>query len=411
MTDDSALTRRVHPPANYMTKQIIEAPQGSPEPLVAPDVLEPIDPGPVLGVSRGADLDAPELPVSVTPALVASLQSVQAYPCVSLLLPTRPGPRLHPDDAERLERLRLDALRRLGGEQLADGAALVAELDRAVRQALGAEAQRSLAVYVGAGVSTVVSLPVEVEERVVIDPTFATRDLVKALHRTPRHVVLVLSAQRAALLDGAGGRLMPVTGTQFPVSLATLDGRPRDAESLVSVLRGVDLALGAYLRLHPAPLVVVGPQAVVTAFRSGSRNLARLAGTVYGGFDDTSADELVRRTAPVLRRYLASRQLAALKLLDQRRQEDRVASGIVAAWRSCRVHRPEMLLVEEGFRYPARLSPDGDVPSPATDVEAPDVIDDLVDELVEVVLDRGGWVALAQDGALAADGRVALTLR
>jgi hypothetical protein len=70
-----------------------------------------------------------------------------------------------------------------------------------------------------------------------------------------------------------------------------------------------------------------------------------------------------------------------------------------------------MLIVEEGFRYPARLSTDGDVPTYATDVEAPDVIDDLVDELVEVVLDRGGWVALARDGALTQDGHVALTTR
>ena len=70
-----------------------------------------------------------------------------------------------------------------------------------------------------------------------------------------------------------------------------------------------------------------------------------------------------------------------------------------------------MLAVEEGYRFPARLSVDGDLVTPAEDAEAPDVIDDLVDELIETVLDRGGWVALVRDGALAGHDRVALTVR
>jgi hypothetical protein len=70
-----------------------------------------------------------------------------------------------------------------------------------------------------------------------------------------------------------------------------------------------------------------------------------------------------------------------------------------------------MLAVEEGLFYPARLSDDGDLLLPATDVEHPDVIDDAVDELIELVLERGGWVALVEDGALVEHGGVALTLR
>ncbi len=69
-----------------------------------------------------------------------------------------------------------------------------------------------------------------------------------------------------------------------------------------------------------------------------------------------------------------------------------------------------MLAVEEGFTYPARLSPDGDFLTPADDVSHPDVVDDVVDELIETVLLRGGWVAFVPDGALAEHGRVALAL-
>ena len=82
-----------------------------------------------------------------------------------------------------------------------------------------------------------------------------------------------------------------------------------------------------------------------------------------------------------------------------------------SAWLAARRERPEMLAVEEGLFFPARLSADGDFLLPAANIDAPEVIDDAVDELIELVLDRGGWIALVDDGSLARHDRVALTLR
>jgi hypothetical protein len=108
--------------------------------------------------------------------------------------------------------------------------------------------------------------------------------------------------------------------------------------------------------------------------------------------------ELAGRTRPVLERYLHSRQQEALELLDRRTSSSRAVSGMSSAWLAARTERPEMLAVEQGLFFPARLSGDGDLLLPATDVEHPDVLDDAVDELIELVLDRGGWVALVDDG-------------
>jgi hypothetical protein len=44
-------------------------------------------------------------------------------------------------------------------------------------------------------------------------------------------------------------------------------------------------------------------------------------------------------------------------------------------------------------------------------VDHPDVIDDAVDELIEFVLVRGGWIAFTTPGALDRHGGVALTTR
>ncbi|MFN8074973.1 MAG: hypothetical protein U0Q15_06085 [Kineosporiaceae bacterium] len=325
---------------------------------------------------------------------------------MSLLLSTTPGPRLSRDDAANLLRLQTQALARLRSDPAYVPADLPRTVERLVDEAMDSATDRGLAVYASERIARIVHLPVGVEDRAVIDPTFATRDLVLALHRTPRHAVLVLGAHRAQLFDGATGRLSPARGGAFPLDLKLLG----DPES-PATMRAVDRALGAYLRLHPAPVVLAGPQRQLAAFRQVSKHLQRCAGHLYGVFDHARLPDLAARTRPVIEDYLHSREKEALALLDERTGQHRVAVGVAAAWLAARTERPEMLAVEESFRYPARLIRDGDLAVPAEDVEAPDVIDDLVDELIETVLSRGGWVALVRDGGLGDRERVAVTVR
>ncbi|MBK6873870.1 MAG: hypothetical protein IPK24_00210 [Kineosporiaceae bacterium] len=370
---------------------------------------------------------SPAVPVNgVTPRLVTALQSATGHPCVSLLLSTTPAARMLREDAARLHGLLREAERRLVEVEALPGvrSTVVNPLRDLVESACRGPATQALAVFASAAVHSVVQLDLPVVERVVVDPTFATRDLVRALHRTPRHVVLALSAHEARLFDGIGARLHPAQTRAFPVATAEHDERgrgrggrrsgrrPTGPEARKAFLRQVDRALGAYLRIQPAPLVLVGTERVVADFRRMSVNLGRLAGWVPGSLVTSPTTELVPRIRVVLEQYLVSRHQEAIELLHRRAGEGRVASGIQAAWRAAHAERPEMLVVEESYVHPARLGPDDTVIDPEPHgLDAPDVIDDLVDELIEAVLRRGGWVAFAEDDALQAHGRVALSLR
>jgi hypothetical protein len=344
---------------------------------------------------------------------VVLLQSVRSYPCVTLLLNTSPAPSMTTADARRLRALLDTAAQRLRAEGADPDGAVVGAAEQLVREAVASPTGTALAVFASGAMALTVPLPVEVRERVVVDPTFATRDLVRALHRTPRHLVLALSSRDARLFEGSGDDLRPARGSSFPmVDTAGRDEQAaREPHTTTAFLRSVDRALGTYLQLHPAPLVLAGPSRVLATFAGLSRNLGRLAGQIPANVVHQPLAELAARTRPVLERYLHSRQQEALELLDRRTGSARAVSGMSSAWLAARTERPEMLAVEQGLFYPARLAGDGDLLLPATDVEHPDVIDDAVDELIELVLDRGGWVALVDDGALQAHGGVALTVR
>lgn len=374
-------------------------------------------------------------PYALNAGTVVVLQSMTSYPSVSLLLPTTPG-QMTASDRARLHGLRETAARRLKQEaSTPDGRdfsadRILAELDQLCDHAGQITLHHGLAVYVNEHHAQLVLLPDAVAERVVIDPTFATRDLVRALHRTPRHVVLVLSAHEARLFEDTAGRLAPAEGSKFPMTArpdvsdpktgpgvgpgsATRSGKgtKRRGEAPASFLTQVDHALGAYLRLRPAPVAVIAAEPTLSRFCQASTNLDRLAGKIAGHHLNSPLDHIAALVAPHLEAYLASRQGEALELLGRRRGQDRAVLGLDAVWFAARWERPEMLAVEDDFVYPARLSPDGDTLQAAEDVEHPDVIDDVIDELIEQVLARGAWVAIVEPGTIPDGQRVALTTR
>jgi Bacterial archaeo-eukaryotic release factor family 3 len=344
-----------------------------------------------------------------TPETVLLLQAVRSYPSVSLLATTAPGPRMTAQDARTLHGLAEEAADRLRAEDSPRSTVVLDELGKALARATSGPTEQAIGVFVNAGMQKIVHLPVPVTDRAVVDPAFATRDLVRGLHRTPRHAVLVLTEREARLFEGVDDHLVPPARSGFPLTMP--ENRDANRAQVTAFLRIADRALGIYLRLHPAPLVLVGAQQTVAEFRRISRNTGRLAGTITCSFPSIPSAHLAPRIRGALERYLLSRQDEALQLVERRRRHDKVVEGLSAAWLAARWERPEMLAVEEGYFFPARISDDGDHLSAAEDTTHPDVVDDAVDELIETVLLRGGWVAFVDDGRLAKHGRVVLTTR
>ncbi len=371
-----------------------------------PNTAMSADPSPALRSFRGG------VAAQLNADTVTVLQAMRAYPSISLLANTTPGPRLEKNDLAKLLRLTADAEQRLRDEAIEDRSPILDALSDMISRAASERCDRAVALFASPAHQCRVTLPVPVVDRCVIDPTFATRDLVRSLQHSPRHTVLLLSLDEARLLHGNGTVLRPAPGNAFPVYRRTYSKHGgRDSERYDDFLRRVDRALGAALRLNPMPLVLIAAEPTGSKFRRMSRNMSRLAGLITGNHLNTSAATLSDLIRPVLSGYLRSRTQEALELIERRANEGLVLRDIGSAWMAARWERPEMLAVEEDFFYPARLAPDGDSLIPADDVDHPDVIDDVVDELIEIVLGRGGWIALLPTGQLPEGTQLALTLR
>ncbi len=401
-------------------------------------------------------------------ATVAELVAVQAFPSISILLATTPASSMTPRDAAGLRQLVRQAAALLHDRRILNAREFLITLNALAESAINQPTSQALALFVNRAVQRTLHLPIPVRSRVVIEDTFATRDLIHALHRTPPHLTLLLQPYSAQLYEGTGDSLIPVhTLTTLNVSPSqppdinggtvtdheTQDpglaevGFPLQRRLEVPVpardgdrfLQRVDQALGRYRQRHPAPLIVAGHQRTAERFLVLSRNRNRLAGTITGP-DSESPATLHHAIRTAIQSYLLSRQDEALEHLEHTRTTARlvpgpqgptVVTGAAACWAAAHNGAPMMLAIEETYVQPAHITPtppgrpvtpqqvellptdpSGAAGPPGGRSSDPSRLrSDLIDDLIEVVIARGGWVALVDDGRLRHLDRVALTVQ
>lgn len=369
---------------------------------------EPIDSG------QGAE-DA------VNRADLEQLQKPREYPAVSLLSPLqrhRPG---NGDDPIRLRDLVDRVRRRLDAELGArESTPVIRRLEEGVAAIDLRNPSDGVAVFVTPAETHVLALPFTVPERVVVDSTFETRDLARGLARSPRYRVLALAEKPTRLFEGTHSTLSEIRTGGFPMFVEGARGEPLESGGYVThasrteeqhrqFFRRVDRALAELAGTEPLPIVVAGPERDLAYFDDVTEHGDWIVGRLVGSHAVTAPDRLAHLADPVVDEYLAGQRARIVLELVEAVGSARAIVGIKPVWERAVEGRGRVLVVEEDFEYPARIV-DGGL-EPAGDVDAPEVVDDAVDELVEIVLGEGGEVVFVEPGGLGEHGPVALLLR
>jgi len=351
------------------------------------------------------------------------LQAHQDYPSLSLLAPTHRTAPANQKDRIVVKNLAAEGLLRLQGEfKKREVAALVQNLNRLIDRVDWKHSLDGLALFASREVATAVQLPFRPKARVLIDETFATRDLVYSLNRSPRYRVLVLTEKPARLFDAWTNVLTEYTAKPFPMihkgpggasRLPGGKGINRSAvrdESHRQFFRQVDDALAAIQKKDDVPLVVVGVDRYLAFYQEVTKDPDAIVGLVAGSHDDPNPTALGKLVWPVFKSGATLRRTRALVRLSEAVSVNRHASGIDQVWRAAFDKRCQTLLVETGFEYPADLDPQGDRLLPYSGRGAA-ALDDAVDEVIERVIAAGGEVFFYDPGVLDLHQRIAAVLR
>lgn len=334
-------------------------------------------------------------------ALLTQLQGLRSYPSVTVLVNTTPRQPLNETERKTLESLVSATNRRLDGDvPHFVRRRVVDRLEEMVAEIVIDPASHAVALCVSPEYSAVVRLGRAVEERVIVDDTFATRDLVADLNRTAHYRVITISDRKTRLLIGDRQRLLEERSEGWPIERA-------EEQSSAAWTKTVMHALQVEHQRHPLPTVIAGVE------RSVRRTLAvaelTAIGMVAGNHDRTGWSSLHSLSWPLVTDWLRADGQRAMEQLDSARSTRLYAGGIHELWPLAREGRIDLVVVEETYSMAARIL--GETLEPTNDVEAPDVVDDVVDELIEAVLRHGGKAVIVNDGELARHQRVAAVLR
>jgi Bacterial archaeo-eukaryotic release factor family 3 len=338
----------------------------------------------------------------VNRALLAELQRQQAYPSITVLINTTPGAALSASEIDTARRLADHADKRLTDDVPDEvRAAVIGSLHSLIAEQSGEVNGKAMALCVSPNYTAAVRLGREVQERVVVDDTFATRDLVADANRTAMFRMVTISERKVRLLIGDRQRLAEQRDEMWPMLRL-------DDQSVQAWYREVTERLRSEHAALPLPTVIAGVERSVRS--AVVPDLFDAIGLVAGNHDRTSWVDLHHAAWPLVTDWLRSDHDRAMAALESARSAKRFAGGIDEIWPLANEGRVELLVVEENFVLAARVDENLQLER-VDDHEAPDVVDDIVDETIEAVLRNGGSTVIVNDTALGEHERIAAILR
>lgn len=279
---------------------------------------------------------------------------------------------------------------------------------------------KSIALFASPHKSKLVYLDTSVEERIVIGDTFAVREIVADSKQLRQYLILVLSDKECQFYL-AGENKLERLKTDIPAEVVAYVNEkpervanftdPGDRKEIVmdKFLHQMDQELSHILASHPLPVFVLGPEKVTGHFKVHSRHLPQIAACVHGNYVDAGEPELLALMEPCLETWTSHNRETLLSLLQTAADQKRLSTGIVETWAAVWNNKGRLLVVEKGYRFPARRgeSPDRifreDFPE-----DNPFSIQDAVDALIGQIISRGGEAEFVDDGALREYDRIAL---
>lgn len=334
-------------------------------------------------------------------ATLNELQRQRCYPSITLLINTTPGVPLTPTELDTARRLACHIDNRLDGD-VSDALrlSLIDRLTDAISEKAGQRSTPALALFVSPEYSAAVRLGRTIDERVTIDDTFTTRDLVADLNRTALYRVITISEQTSRLFLGDRQRLIEQRDDTWPLTR-------NDEHTPTTWTRDLSDRLRTEHATDPLPVVIAGVQ---RSLRKLAPNLTETIGVIPGNHDRTSTTELHHAAWPIVTDWLRTDATRAMRQLDLARSNKRYAGGIHEIWPLALDGRVATLIVESDYALPARIDHNNQL-QPANDPDHPDVNDDVIDDTIETVLQHGGASIIVNSDTLIDHQRIAAILR
>lgn len=367
-------------------------------------------------------------------ATLKSLRETKANPAVSIFVKTH---REHPDnqkDPIALKNQLKVAEERLTNEYDKRTATTVLEnIQNEMRDFNHNYNLDTLAIFASTDAVQIIRMPIDTQERVIISDRFATRDLVRDMASAVHYYTVVLTRDKARLIEAANDRVVKefdqdtkaqnnMENIPFPIDnnglYTTGDaGSDRSANNESSYLKEffnqVDKSVQELWGENKRSLVIVGDTKNIGYYKDVCDRPDNIIATVSNAtnLEEGSAQSIIDSVQEAVEGYRTSLHQAALGEIDKARGANMLQTDLQEVYRSAYQGVGETLYVRRGYIQPAKIDEKAQTLSLADDAAADGVTDDAIGEIIEHVIHNGGKAVFMPQDMMSEDQPIALVTR
>ncbi len=335
------------------------------------------------------------------------LKEVTSDCCVTIMLQTHRTIPENNQDPILLKNLVREAEDRLGDYNKETAGIVKEKLNKLADSIDHRFNLESLVLFVNEKIAEFVRLPVTTENKVIIDNRFATRDLVRAMNRLTPYYVLVLSRDRARLIEALNDKVTREVTNGFPmVNNFTVQTASGEAELLNQqqsaandFFNTVDKQLVEIKKTDKFPVIICTDESNYSEYLKVANNKEFIAGFVSGNRDMDTAHNIIKEVWPVVKQLNEEKKKQRLEELSMAMSSHNVLVDFNDIWKAIGEGRGRTLFVKQGYSQPVKLENDTIEIMPSGKEDEANV-HDIIDEMIEKNLQFGGDAVFINDDGL-----------
>lgn len=342
------------------------------------------------------------------------LKDVKSDCCVTIQLQTHRTPPGNQKDDIELKNLVREAGKRLTNEFDKEKASVITDKINKLASDIDYRFNlETLILFVNEDLAEYVRLPISIKEnKVTIGKTFATRDLVRALHQELYYYILVLSRDKARLIEAMADKEVAEITDGFPVeNTFKVPGINAKLESreVLEFFNRVDKQLNETLKGNDLPVFISTDESNYSDYLKVADRKETIKGLIAGNRDLENAHNIIDAVWPVAKKWNEQKNHQRLEELDKAIGAKLFLTDLTEIWRAILEGRGRTLFVKEGYFQPAKLE-NNVVRAVSSDNMEEANVEDIIDDMIEKNIDFGGdAVFISGDELKAYDGLVLVT--
>jgi hypothetical protein len=140
-------------------------------------------------------------------------------------------------------------------------------------------------------------------------------------------------------------------------------------------------------------------------------NTEQIITSVSGNYDKKTPHELSKIIWPAVKKELNITRQEVLSRIEKAINSKKFVSGIDEVWQTTGQGKGDTLVVEEDYHVSAKINQETKQLILTDEKDQPGVMEDAVDEVIELVIAKGGKVVFVNNDSLEKYNRVAMILR